>query len=34
MLIVAILGVPLVITYTICVYWIFRGKVKLDEHSY
>lgn len=34
MLIIAIIGVPLVISYTISIYWIFRGKVKLDEHSY
>ncbi len=34
MLIIAILGVPLVLSYTIIIYWIFRGKVKLDSHSY
>jgi cytochrome bd ubiquinol oxidase subunit II len=28
------IGVPVVISYTICVYWIFRGKVKLDRASY
>lgn len=33
MLIVAI-GAPLVLFYTIFVYRTFRGKVKLDEHSY
>jgi cytochrome bd ubiquinol oxidase subunit II len=34
MLIIAVIGVPIVIAYTICVYWIFRGKVKLDRMSY
>lgn len=34
MLIIAILGMPLVIAYTISIYWIFRGKVKLDASSY
>jgi cytochrome d ubiquinol oxidase subunit II len=33
-LMIAALGVPVVLTYTICVYWIFRGKVKLDRASY
>jgi hypothetical protein len=27
-------GVPGVIACTICIYWIFRGKVKLDRMSY
>ena len=31
MLIIACIGVPLVIAYTVCIYWIFRGKVKLDR---
>jgi len=31
---IACLGMPLVIAYTICIYWIFRGKVKLDASSY
>jgi cytochrome d ubiquinol oxidase subunit II len=26
--------VPIVIAYTVCIYWIFRGKVKLDRMSY
>jgi cytochrome bd-type quinol oxidase subunit 2 len=26
--------VPVVLAYTIGVYWIFRGKVKLDKMSY
>jgi cytochrome d ubiquinol oxidase subunit II len=34
MLIIAGIGVPLVIAYTVCIYWIFRGKVKLDRMSY
>lgn len=34
MLVIALLGVPLVLTYTVCIYWVFRGKVKLDAHSY
>lgn len=31
---IAFIGIPLVISYTIAVYYIFRGKVKLDAHSY
>src|SRR5271156_540000 len=34
MLIIAGIGVPIVIAYTICIYWIFRGKGKLDRMSY
>jgi cytochrome d ubiquinol oxidase subunit II len=34
MLVIALLGMPLVIAYTISIYWIFRGKVKLTAHSY
>jgi cytochrome d ubiquinol oxidase subunit II len=34
MLIIAGIGVPAVIAYTISIYWIFRGKVKLDRVSY
>ena len=34
MLIMAGLGLPVVIAYTASIYWIFRGKVKLDAHSY
>ncbi|MBD3288160.1 cytochrome d ubiquinol oxidase subunit II [candidate division KSB1 bacterium] len=34
MLIIAIIGIPLVISYTVSIYWIFRGKVKLDSASY
>jgi cytochrome d ubiquinol oxidase subunit II len=34
MLVIACIGVPVVIAYTICIYWIFRGKVKLNRMSY
>jgi len=34
MLIIALLAIPLVISYTISIYWIFRGKVKLTVKSY
>ena len=34
MLIIALIGIPFVFAYTITIYWIFRGKVKLDEMSY
>ncbi|MFQ5667291.1 MAG: cytochrome d ubiquinol oxidase subunit II [Candidatus Binatia bacterium] len=34
MLLVAAIGMPLVLAYTGTIYWTFRGKVKLDEHSY
>jgi len=34
MLNIALIGVPVVLTYTVCIYWIFRGKVKLDKMSY
>jgi len=31
---VAFIGMPLVIAYTLVVYYIFHGKVKIDPHSY
>lgn len=34
LLLIAIIGLPMVITYTISIYWIFRGKVKLESTSY
>jgi cytochrome d ubiquinol oxidase subunit II len=34
MLVIAAVGMPFVLTYTGVVYWAFRGKVKLGEHSY
>ncbi len=34
MLVIAAIGIPLVLAYTISIYWIFRGKVTLDSMSY
>jgi cytochrome d ubiquinol oxidase subunit II len=34
MLTIALVGVPVVLAYTASVYWIFRGKVRLDKMSY
>ncbi len=34
MLVIAAIGMPVVLTYSACIYWIFRGKVKLTESSY
>lgn len=34
MTIVGAIGTPLVLTYTLVVYWTFRGRVQLDDHSY
>jgi cytochrome d ubiquinol oxidase subunit II len=34
LLFIAIIGVPLVISYTFAIYWVFRGKVKLHPTSY
>ncbi len=34
MLLIALLGMPCVLTYTAVIYWTFRGKVKIDETSY
>lgn len=34
LLLIAVIGVPLVISYTVAIYWIFRGKVKLESTSY
>jgi cytochrome d ubiquinol oxidase subunit II len=33
-LLIAGIGLPFVLTYTGIVYWTFRGKVVLDDHSY
>jgi len=33
-LIIAIIGFPLVLSYTASIYWIFRGKVKIEAESY
>lgn len=34
MAIIAAIGMPFVLSYTTIVYWVFRGKVKLDSSSY
>jgi cytochrome bd ubiquinol oxidase subunit II len=34
MFVIALIGMPFVLTYTIVVYWTFRGRVELEEHSY
>ncbi|HNR70808.1 MAG TPA: cytochrome d ubiquinol oxidase subunit II [Verrucomicrobiota bacterium] len=34
MLTIAAIGMPLVLAYTAFIYWIFRGKVRLDRASY
>ncbi|MCR9084554.1 MAG: cytochrome d ubiquinol oxidase subunit II, partial [Cyclobacteriaceae bacterium] len=34
MAILAAFGLPFVASYTIIIYWTYRGKVKLDESSY
>jgi len=34
MLIIALIGVPIVVGYTIWMYRIFRGKVVLNKNSY
>jgi cytochrome d ubiquinol oxidase subunit II len=34
MLIIAAIGMPFVLAYTAVIYWTFRGKVRLGEHSY
>lgn len=34
MAIIAAIGMPFVLAYTIAIYWTFRGKVRLDDHAY
>lgn len=34
MLTIALIGIPAVLAYTISIYWIFRGKVRLTRASY
>lgn len=34
LLLMGLIGIPLVISYTFAIYWIFKGKVKLDSRSY
>jgi cytochrome bd ubiquinol oxidase subunit II len=34
MRLIAILGIPFVLSYTSAIYWVFRGKVEIGTHSY
>lgn len=34
LLLMAVIGVPLVLSYTVGIYWIFRGKVQIESTSY
>ncbi|MDP1834627.1 MAG: cytochrome d ubiquinol oxidase subunit II [Chlamydiales bacterium] len=34
LLLIAVIGIPLVVAYTVSIYWIFRGKVRLEDTSY
>lgn len=34
LLLISLIGIPLVLSYTVTVYWIFKGKVKLESTSY
>lgn len=34
MTVIALIGVPLVLAYSAAIYWIFRGKVHINESSY
>jgi cytochrome d ubiquinol oxidase subunit II len=34
MLLIVALGFPCVLAYTAAIYWTFRGKTRLDDHSY
>lgn len=34
MAVIAVLGMPFVLSYTVVVYWVFRGKVRLGRFSY
>jgi cytochrome d ubiquinol oxidase subunit II len=34
MLAIVLIGMPFVLSYTVAVYWTFRGRVELGEHSY
>ncbi len=33
-LLIAVIGMPIVLTYTAIVYWVFRGRVELGKFSY
>jgi cytochrome d ubiquinol oxidase subunit II len=34
MTVIAVIGMPFVLAYTIAIYWTFRGKTRLTDHSY
>lgn len=34
LLLIAVIGIPMVVSYTVAIYWIFHGKVKLESTSY
>jgi len=34
LLLISLIGIPLVLSYTITVYWVFKGKVRLESTSY
>jgi cytochrome bd ubiquinol oxidase subunit II len=34
MLVIALIGVPIVLVYTIFIHRVFRGKVEITEESY
>jgi cytochrome d ubiquinol oxidase subunit II len=34
MTIIAFIGMPFVLSYTITIYWVFRGKVRMEKFSY
>jgi cytochrome d ubiquinol oxidase subunit II len=34
MLVIALIGIPIVIVYSIFIHYVFRGKVKITEESY
>jgi cytochrome d ubiquinol oxidase subunit II len=34
LLLIALIGMPMVLSYTISIYYVFRGKTRLDSHSY
>ena len=34
MAVMALLGMPFVLSYTVTIYWVFRGKVQVGKFSY
>jgi cytochrome d ubiquinol oxidase subunit II len=34
MFIIALIGIPIVLAYTVSIYWIFRGKTRLGHVGY